>query len=79
MQNSVSSPVKARSSNPYDYIRCGFCLDKASMFGGKDIVDYNSDFQAIGQVLTYLFPYLKAVIPLFFMISQEDIQTDALN
>lgn len=44
MQNHTCSAAKMRSSNPYDYIRCGFCLDNASMFGGKDIVDYNSDF-----------------------------------
>ena len=43
MQNSAPCVSKGRSSNPYDYIRCGFCLDNASMFGGKNIVDYNSD------------------------------------
>lgn len=42
-QNTTAVVSKGRSSNPYDYIRCGFCLDNASMFGGKNIVDYNSD------------------------------------
>lgn len=32
-----------RSSNPFDYVRRGYTIDNASMFGGKDIVDYNSD------------------------------------
>ena len=38
-----SAENSLRSSNPYDYVRCGYFLDKASMFGGKDFVDYNSD------------------------------------
>lgn len=33
-----------RSSNPYDYIRPGYFLDNASLFGGKDNVDYNCNF-----------------------------------
>ena len=41
---AAQAPVKGCSSNPYDYIRCGYSLDHASMFGGKDIVDFNSDF-----------------------------------
>ncbi|MCD7872246.1 MAG: hypothetical protein LUG21_02890 [Clostridiales bacterium] len=44
-ENSCASRP-ARSSNPYDYIRCGYYLDKASMFGGKDVVSYNSDFSS---------------------------------
>lgn len=40
---AANSAVKSRSSNPYDYIRCGYSLDNASLFGGKDIVDFNSD------------------------------------
>lgn len=79
VQNSVSSPVKARSSNPYDYIRCGFCLDKASMFGGKDIVDYNSDFSGNRSGADLSFPLSESGHSAIFMISQEDIQTDALN
>lgn len=31
-----------RSSNPYDYIRRGYFLDNASLFGGKNYVDFNS-------------------------------------
>lgn len=42
-QNAAAVVRKGRSSNPYDYIRCGFSLDNAAMFGGKNIVDYNSD------------------------------------
>lgn len=30
-----------RSSNPYDYIRNGYYLDNASLFGGKNYVDFN--------------------------------------
>lgn len=33
-----------RSSNPYDYIRKGYYLDNAALFGGYDNVDYNSNF-----------------------------------
>lgn len=33
-----------RSSNPYDYIRQGYYLDNAALFGGNDSVNYNSDF-----------------------------------
>lgn len=39
----VSSCSSIRSSNPYDYLRRGYYVDGASMFGGKNIVDYNSD------------------------------------
>lgn len=40
-QNYNSSNV--RSSNPYSYLRCGYYLDNAEMFGGRNCVDYNSD------------------------------------
>ena len=40
---SVNSSLKVRSSNPYDYIRDGYFLDNASMFGGNDNVDFNSN------------------------------------
>lgn len=33
-----------RSSNPYDYIRRGYYLDNASLFGGKNYVDFESYF-----------------------------------
>ncbi|MGN1123752.1 MAG: hypothetical protein ACI4RR_05355 [Eubacterium sp.] len=35
--------AQIRSSNPYDYIRNGYYLDNASMFGGKDSVSFNSN------------------------------------
>ena len=39
------TPVQAkneiRSSNPYNYIRTGYYLDNASLFGGKNNVDFN--------------------------------------
>lgn len=41
--NVVSSNCCPRSSNPFDYVRRGYSVDNASMFGGKDIVDFNSD------------------------------------
>lgn len=30
-----------RSSNPYDYIRTGYYLDNASLFGGNNHVSFN--------------------------------------
>lgn len=30
-----------RSSNPFDYIRNGYYLDNAALYGGKNNVDYN--------------------------------------
>lgn len=39
---SVSNGI--RSSNPYDYIRPGYYLDNASLYGGKDNVDFNCHF-----------------------------------
>lgn len=36
----------SRSSNPYDYLRCGYFLDNASLFGGKNFVDFNSDISS---------------------------------
>lgn len=30
-----------RSSNPYDYIRAGYYLDNAALFGGYNNVSYN--------------------------------------
>ncbi len=32
-----------RAPKTIDYVRRRYTNDKASMFGGKDIVDYNSD------------------------------------
>lgn len=42
-QNSVVSDNSIRSSNPYDYLRMGYYLDNASMYGGKNFVNYNSN------------------------------------
>ena len=36
--------ARARSSNPYDYLRGGYYLDNAVMFGGKNIVNFNCRF-----------------------------------
>ncbi|MGN0459179.1 MAG: hypothetical protein ACI4IL_09435 [Eubacterium sp.] len=33
-----------RSSNPYDYIRLGYCIDNANLFGGKNNVSFNCCF-----------------------------------
>lgn len=33
-----------RSSNPYDYIRTGYYLDNAALFGGTNNVSYNCNF-----------------------------------
>ncbi len=33
-----------RSSNPYDYIRQGYYLDNAALFGGKNYVNFNCNF-----------------------------------
>lgn len=35
------------SSNPYDYIRAGYYLDNASLFGGENNVDYNCNFKRL--------------------------------
>ena len=40
VQNSVV-PRPARSSNPYDYIRAGYYLDNAALFGGNNNVSFN--------------------------------------
>lgn len=42
-QNCIQANNSIRSSNPYDYLRMGFYLDNASMYGGKNIVNYNSN------------------------------------
>ena len=34
---------KSRSTNPYDYIRAGYYLDNAALFGGENNVNYNCD------------------------------------
>lgn len=41
--NTIKAQNSLRSSNPYDYLRKGYYVDNASMFGGKNFVDFNSD------------------------------------
>lgn len=42
--SSFSNPVNSlRSSNPYDYIRQGYFLDNAALYGGKNYVDYKGN------------------------------------
>ena len=45
-EKTIEATNSVRSSNPYDYLRMGYFVDNASMFGGKNIVDYNSDFSS---------------------------------
>ena len=36
------------SSNPYDYIRAGYYLDNAALFGGEnDAVNFNCNFKRL--------------------------------
>ena len=41
-EKMIRAENSLRSSNPYDYLRKGYYVDNASMFGGKDFVDLNS-------------------------------------
>ncbi len=45
-KNSIITNDSVRSSNPYDYLRMGYFLDNASIFGGKDFVDFNSNISS---------------------------------
>ena len=45
-EKTIKARNSLRSSNPYDYLREGYFVDNASMFGGKDFVDFNSDFSS---------------------------------
>ncbi|MCI9642413.1 MAG: hypothetical protein HFJ98_06455 [Eubacterium sp.] len=45
-EKSIEATNTVRSSNPYDYLRKGYFVDNASMFGGENIVDYNSCFSS---------------------------------
>lgn len=38
------SDYSNRSSNPYSYIRCGYFLDNASLYGGHNNVNYNFNY-----------------------------------
>lgn len=42
--SSFSACNSIRSSNPYDYVRAGYFVDNASMFGGKNLVNFNCNF-----------------------------------
>lgn len=42
-EGSINAVNSLRSSNPYDYLRKGYFIENASMFGGKDFVDFNSN------------------------------------
>ncbi|MDE6413448.1 MAG: hypothetical protein K2K42_06150 [Eubacterium sp.] len=45
-EKTIEAKNCIRSSNPYDYLRNGYFIDNASMFGGKNIVDYNSNISS---------------------------------
>lgn len=45
-EKNIEATNSVRSSNPYDYLRKGYFVDNASMFGGENIVDYNSRFSS---------------------------------
>lgn len=45
-EKTIKAQNSLRSSNPYDYLRRGYYVDNASMFGGKNFVDFNSDFSS---------------------------------
>lgn len=42
--SNFSACNTVRSSNPYDYVRAGYFVDNASMFGGKNLVNLNCNF-----------------------------------
>lgn len=43
-KDNYSACNSVRSSNPYDFVRAGYFVDNASMFGGKNFVDFNCNF-----------------------------------
>lgn len=43
---SIHCDNSIRSSNPFDYLRKGYYIDNASLFGGENVVDFNSDFSS---------------------------------
>lgn len=43
-KSNFSACNSIRSSNPYDYVRSGYFVDNASMFGGKNLVNLNCNF-----------------------------------
>ena len=42
-KNHLVASSSVRSSNPYSYVRFGYYLDNAEMYGGRNSVDYNGD------------------------------------
>ena len=46
--SSVSADNRVRPSNPYSYIRDGYFLDNASLYGGKNYVSFNSNIPGFG-------------------------------
>lgn len=42
-KNQINASNGVRSSNPYSYVRFGYFLDNAEMYGGKNSVDYKGD------------------------------------
>ena len=55
-EKTIEATNSVRSSNPYDYLRTGYFIDNASMFGGKNFVDYNSNFSGFGTSTHIHFP-----------------------
>lgn len=47
-EKNIEAVNSVRSSNPYDYLCKGYHVENASMFGGKNFVDYNSNFSSFG-------------------------------
>ncbi len=37
---------RCRSSNPFDYVRSGYYLENAALFGGENDVSYNCDISS---------------------------------
>lgn len=54
--NCANTLMTPRSSNPYDYVRAGYYVDNASLFGGKNIVNFNSCFSSVGASHNISFP-----------------------
>lgn len=43
-ENGFSVDKKCRSSNPYDYIRNGYFIDDAKLYGGQNDVNFNINY-----------------------------------
>ena len=42
----ATNSILPRSSNPYDYIRRGYYIENASLFGGENNVDFKSNISS---------------------------------